>query len=42
MAKPKMPDGLYTRVSQIKTWLLCPRKFELQVHPWRGSRHSCR
>ena len=30
MPRPKMPDGLYVSVSQIKTWLMCPRKYELK------------
>jgi CRISPR/Cas system-associated exonuclease Cas4 (RecB family) len=30
MPKPKMPDGPYVSVSQIKTWLLCPRRYELR------------
>jgi CRISPR/Cas system-associated exonuclease Cas4 (RecB family) len=25
-----MPDGLYVSVSQVKTWLMCPRKYELK------------
>jgi putative RecB family exonuclease len=28
--KPKMPDGLYVSVSQVKTYLACPRKYELK------------
>ena len=30
MPRPKMPDGLYVSVSQVKTWLMCPRKYELK------------
>jgi putative RecB family exonuclease len=30
MARPKMPEGLYTSVSQMKCWLKCPRAFELK------------
>lgn len=30
MPKPNMPDGLYVSVSQVKTYLLCPRKYELK------------
>lgn len=30
MPKPKMPDGLYVSVSQLKCWLRCPRQFELK------------
>lgn len=30
MPKPKMPDGLYVSVSQLKCWLRCPRQFELR------------
>ena len=30
MPRPKMPDGLYVSVSQLKTWLMCPRKYELK------------
>jgi len=30
MPRPQMPDGLYVSVSQIKTWLMCPRKYELK------------
>jgi CRISPR/Cas system-associated exonuclease Cas4 (RecB family) len=30
MPKPTMPDGLYVSVSQVKTWLMCPRKYELR------------
>lgn len=30
MPKPKMPDGLYVSVSQVKTYLACPRKYELK------------
>ncbi len=30
MARPEMPDGLYTSVSQVKCWLRCPRQFELK------------
>ena len=30
MPTPKMPDGLYASVSQLKTWLMCPRKYELK------------
>ena len=30
MPRPKMPDGLYVSVSQLKTWLMCPRKYELR------------
>lgn len=30
MARPKIPDGLYTSVSQMKCWLRCPRQFELK------------
>jgi putative RecB family exonuclease len=28
--KPKMPEGLYVSVSQVKAYLLCPRKYELR------------
>ncbi len=34
MARPQMPDGLYISVSQLKTFLMCPRKYEL--HYVRG------
>lgn len=30
MPKPKMPDGLYVSVSQVKTYLTCPRRYELK------------
>ncbi len=30
MPKPNMPDGLYVSVSQVKTYLLCPRRYELK------------
>ena len=30
MGKPELPDGLYISVSQLKTWLMCPRKYELK------------
>jgi CRISPR/Cas system-associated exonuclease Cas4 (RecB family) len=30
MGKPKLPDGLYTSVSQVKCYLRCPRQFELK------------
>jgi putative RecB family exonuclease len=30
MPKPKMPDGLYISVSQLKCWLRCPRQFEVK------------
>lgn len=30
MPRPELPDGLYTSVSQVKTWLRCPRQFELK------------
>jgi putative RecB family exonuclease len=29
MPRPQMPDGLYVSVSQVKSFLLCPRKYEL-------------
>jgi CRISPR/Cas system-associated exonuclease Cas4 (RecB family) len=29
MSRPQMPDGLYVSVSQVKSYLLCPRKYEL-------------
>jgi hypothetical protein len=28
------PDGLYVSVSQLKTYLRCPRQYELQVRAW--------
>lgn len=34
MPRPALPDGLYVSVSQLKTYLMCPRKFEL--HYIRG------
>ena len=34
MARMNLPDGLYISVSQVKTYLLCPRKYEL--HYIRG------
>ena len=30
MVRKEMPTGLYTSVSQVKTWLKCPRQFELK------------
>lgn len=30
MGQPKIPDGLYTSVSQVKCYLRCPRQFELK------------
>jgi putative RecB family exonuclease len=30
MPRPKLPDGLYVSVSQLKCWLRCPRQFELK------------
>jgi CRISPR/Cas system-associated exonuclease Cas4 (RecB family) len=27
--RPKMPEGLYISVSQVKSYLMCPRKYEL-------------
>ena len=30
MPRPKMPEGLYVSVSQAKTYLMCPRKYELK------------
>ncbi|WP_242334604.1 PD-(D/E)XK nuclease family protein [Anaeromyxobacter sp. SG66] len=30
MPKPNMPEGLYVSVSQVKAYLLCPRKYELK------------
>jgi putative RecB family exonuclease len=30
MPRPQMPDGLYTSVSQVRTWLMCSRRFELR------------
>jgi len=30
MAKPVMPEGLYISVSQMKTYLRCPRQYELK------------
>jgi putative RecB family exonuclease len=30
MPRPKLPDGLYVSVSQMKCWLKCPRQFELK------------
>lgn len=29
MPRPQMPDGLYISVSQVKSFLMCPRKYEL-------------
>jgi CRISPR/Cas system-associated exonuclease Cas4 (RecB family) len=29
VARPKMPDGLYISVSQVKQFLMCPKKYEL-------------
>jgi CRISPR/Cas system-associated exonuclease Cas4 (RecB family) len=29
VSRPKMPDGLYISVSQVKQFLMCPRKYEL-------------
>lgn len=29
MSRPQMPDGLYISVSQVKSFLMCPRKYEL-------------
>ncbi len=34
MGKPKMPEGLYISVSQVKSYLRCPRQYEL--HYIRG------
>lgn len=34
MARPKMPEGLYVSVSQVKSYLRCPRQYEL--HYIRG------
>jgi putative RecB family exonuclease len=30
MPRPKLPEGLYVSVSQMKCWLRCPRQFELK------------
>jgi len=29
VARPQMPEGLYVSVSQVKSFLMCPRKYEL-------------
>lgn len=29
MSRPKMPEGLYISISQVKSYLMCPRKYEL-------------
>ena len=34
MGRPTMPEGLYISVSQVKAYLMCPRKYEL--HYIRG------